>query len=233
MQDTWFVCLKHGSKYSADYVNKLHNMFDRNCTLPVKFACFTEDTTGIDSNIECFPLPNLKVNGWWYKPMFFDPNLPISGTMLYCDLDVIIFNNIDKFFTYRPGNFCILRDFNRYLRKDWKKFNSSIFRLDVGMQSHVYRNFVSDPITNSRRFHGDQDWIYDQVKEDWNYYPDKWAQSYKWEMRGRPTMTKINGKRNWEKPGVPDIHPDTSVAVFHGDPNPADCIDDWPKEHWK
>ena len=52
-------------------------------------------------------------------------------------------------------------------------------------------------------------------------------------MRGRPEMNRYNGKRNFVSPGDPIIKPETSIAVFHGDPNPKDCIDPWCKEHWK
>ena len=27
--------------------------------------------------------------------------------------------------------------------------------------------------------------------------------------------------------------PETSIAVFHGDPNPKHCSDPWCKENWK
>jgi hypothetical protein len=31
------VCLKHGTKYNSDYVNRLYNMVQRNLTIPFKF----------------------------------------------------------------------------------------------------------------------------------------------------------------------------------------------------
>jgi hypothetical protein len=52
-------------------------------------------------------------------------------------------------------------------------------------------------------------------------------------MRGRPEMSRATGKRNFALKGTPTILEDTSVAVFHRDPNPKDCIDDWCKENWR
>jgi hypothetical protein len=75
--------------------------------------------------------------------------------------------------------------------------------------------------------------LYANVKSQYNFWPDEWIQSYKWEMRGRPEMNRYNGKRNFVTPGDPVIKDDTAIAVFHGDPNPKDCIDSWCKEHWK
>jgi hypothetical protein len=233
--DRWIVCLKHGRKYNSKYVNVLYNMVKRHCTLDFKFACYTEDPTDLDPDIHVFPLPEAQVSGWWYKPYFFNPDLPTQGTILYFDLDVIIFKNIDHLWTYEPANFCIIRDFNRHVVKDWTRMNSSVFRLVTGRYTHVWTDFIADPNAAVRRMHGDQDWIYLKMKDKpYRFWDDEWIQSYKWEMRGKPPMVRDkHGVRNFMTPGVPNILPNTSVAVFHGDPNPHNCIDPWCKENWK
>lgn len=233
----YVVCLKHGNKYGADYVNNLHRMVKRNLTLEYTFVCFTEDAKGIDNDIKIMPLPALPVQGWWYKPMFFDPDLGLKGTILFMDLDLIVFRNIDNLFTYEPDKFCIIRDFNRMSVRNYKKMNSSVFRLNTGQCKHVYTDFIKDPKLNSRRFHGDQDWIFAKLvnsPSQYEYWPDEWIQSYKWEMRGKPQMTRdTKGKRNFAVAGTPKILPQTSIAVFHGDPNPHNCIDEWCKQNWR
>jgi len=230
----YVVCLKHGKKYDAEYVNVLYNMVQRNLSLEYEFVCFTEDPLGLNPDIRVEPLPAIEsATGWWYKPLFFNPNLQLKGTILYIDLDVIIFNNIDNLFTYKPGTFCIIKDFNRSLRHDWQKYNSSVFRLDIGDHPQVYENFLKDTPRHMKRLHGDQDWIFEQVRRDYSYWPVEWIQSYKWEMRKRPPMVRgPDGKRNFQVAGTPTIHPDTSIAVFHGEPNPKDCIDQWCKDNW-
>jgi hypothetical protein len=229
----YIACLKHGAKYSAEYVNTLFNMVKRNMTLPFEFVCFTEDPRDLHKDIRIEPLPQHQgLSGWWYKPMFFNPDLVLQGTVLFIDLDVIVFNNIDKLFTYQPGKFCVIRDFNRRNNPGWNKYNSSCFRLEIGQHAHVYKDFMQNPVAHSRQFHGDQDWLYHKVKTDFVFFPDEWLQSYKWEMRDKPTMTRIDGVRNFATPGVPNVHPDTSVAVFHGEPNPHNCVDPWCKENW-
>ena len=210
-------------------------MVKRNLTIPFEFVCFTEDATDIHPDIKILPIEvnsDIKV-GWWYKTLFFNKDLPLKGTILFFDLDVIIFQNINKLFEYCPGEFCIIRDFTRHQIKDWKKFNSSVFRLTVGDHSYVYDNFMQDVSTNTRRLHGDQDWIYAQVKKDYKFWPDEWIQSYKWEMRKNAVTKRQNGVRNFVEPGMPVLLPETSVAVFHGEPNPHNCIDPWCKENWK
>jgi hypothetical protein len=210
-------------------------MVERNLTVPHEFVCYTEDPNGINPQITVKKLSLMSgIQGWWYKPMFFNPDLELKGTILFLDLDLIIFNNIDYLFTYKPGTFCIIRDFNRCLVRDYTKFNSSVFRLETGQHSQVYTKLYENPKNVVTRFHGDQDWIYHSVKSDFSYWPDEWIQSYKWEMRGKPDMTRdAYGKKNFKTPGEPLVKPTTSIAVFHGEPNPDNCIDPWCKDNWR
>lgn len=232
----YVVCLKHGSKYSSEYVNVLDSMVKRHTTVPYEFVCFTDDLRGINPGIRTERLKENGMSGWWYKPMFFDKNLPLDGNILFFDLDVIIHNNIDKLFLFNPDSFSICRDFNRSIRPDWKHFNSSVFKLRTGSLSHVYDNFVADTAKYIRKFHGDQDWIYAQVKDrtsDYKYWPDNWIRSYKWEMRDRKDLQRINGYRNFSKKAEPKVIKESCIAVFHGEPHPHQCDDDWVKENWQ
>lgn len=230
----YVVCLKHGSKYSAEYVNVLKKMTQRNLTVPHEFVCFTEDPKGIDPDIKILPLPITQIKGWWFKTLLFNPNLSIQGTLLFIDLDVIIFRNIDRLFEHSPGTFMVCRDFNRCFQPNWQKMNSSVVRWNTGQHPQLYNNFIKDPINISRRFHGDQDWLFDQVKNHFEFWPDEWIQSYKWEMRGNPKIVRQkSGTKNFTDPGEPKIKSDTAVAVFHGDPNPKECVDPWCQTHWK
>lgn len=235
--DRWFVCLKHGNKYSPDYVNTLYNMFKRNTPSDIRFACYTESTHGLNAGITALPLPIVnRVRGWWYKPLFFDPNLPTQGVILYCDLDVIIFRSIEKFYTMHEGKFCILRDFTRATRPNWPRFNSSIFRVNTGDQAYLYNNFIKDPSSYISKYHGDQDYIYNEViasNSQYHLYPDDWAESYKWEMRKDAKIQRINGARRFVKEGEPYVKTNTSIAVFHGEPNPSQCTDPWVIDNWK
>jgi len=52
------VCVKYGTKYGADYVNKLYWGFKKHLTLPHTFSCFTEDSEGLDPEIKVIALKN-------------------------------------------------------------------------------------------------------------------------------------------------------------------------------
>ena len=51
MQSVNVICMKWGSLYNAEYVNKLYNSVKRNLTLDFNFYCFTEDGKDINQNI--------------------------------------------------------------------------------------------------------------------------------------------------------------------------------------
>ena len=42
-----------------------------------------------------------------------------------------------------------------------------------------------------------------------------------------------HGRKNFVSPGEPIIKSDTSIAVFHGDPNPDVCPDKWVVDNWR
>jgi len=107
-----------------------------------------------------------------------------------------------------------------------------VFRFNSGQFVDQYKDFVQNRQKYLTRYKGDQDWIYAKMPNH-TFWPQEWIQSYKWEMRGRQYLTLKNGVRNFTEPGIPDILPETSIAVFHGQPNMHDCIDNWPKQNWR
>jgi len=234
MGKRYVVCLKYGEKYSSTYVNKLYNMIQRNLTLDHEFVCFTDNDFKINKNIRVEPLSlEYDITGWWFKTLMFNPNNVLKGTILFLDLDLIIFKNINYLFTYNPYEFLIIRDFNRCVIRNYEKFNSSVFRLETGQHSYVYTEFMKNPKNVMNRFLGDQDWIRYSIKKNYEFWPDEWIQSYKWEMRNKSPLEKgIKGKRDFIKNGDPIIKKETSIAVFHGDPNPHNCKDQWVIDNW-
>ena len=46
------LCMKWGTKYGPEYVNRLYAMVRRNLTGDFRFVCLTDDGTGIRSEVE-------------------------------------------------------------------------------------------------------------------------------------------------------------------------------------
>jgi hypothetical protein len=231
----YLLCLKHGTKYGPEYVNKLFNMTERNCTLPYEFVCLTDNPTELDPRIKTILLPS-NLQGWWCKPYMYSKDLPINGTILYMDLDVVIAGNIDKLFTYQSNHWCTIRDFTRAMRPDWKKYNSSVVRFKTGQLDHVWTEFQSNQQTIQRRLHGDQDWLYEATQRNQAMlYPDSWILSWKWEVRRSKEFDfrGIRGNRKFKH--IENVKPNSEccVTVFHGEPNPHNCEDPWVVDNWR
>lgn len=227
------LCVRFGSKYGIEYVEKLRNMISRNLTIPYEFFCLTDiniDVPGVTNLVQ----KNAGYNkGWWHKIHMFDPGLKLSGRILYFDLDVVIHTNIDKLAQYMPDRFIGIRDFNRKFHPSWKNLNSSVMAWNHGQCSDIYLNFVKNQ-SQALRLHGDQDWIWRQYKDKMAFWPDAWIQSYKWEIRNRQELHVVNGKRKFKEVRK-DIFPsvECAVAVFHGDPNPSEVQDNFVVDNWK
>lgn len=110
------VCVKYGTKYGADYVNKLHAGVKRHLSIDHQFACFTEDTDGLHEDIKVIPLhsKNQDWSGWWSKVNIFDGSSYTKFMskerllVFYIDLDMIITGSIDDLVLNYNGKFATL-----------------------------------------------------------------------------------------------------------------------------
>lgn len=108
MERNIFV-VKWGSKFTSEHVNRVHRMCKRNITEPFNFYCYTEDSSGVDDDINIVALDEtLDLKAWWWKLTLFKQNNMSSGINLFFDLDVVIQNNIDHFFDLAQSNKIVL-----------------------------------------------------------------------------------------------------------------------------
>jgi len=81
------LCVRFGTKYGREYVERLRNMAARHIKVPYEFVCLTDDINpiqGVRSIVQ--PLAGYH-RLWWHKVHMFDSGLPLSGRILYFDLD--------------------------------------------------------------------------------------------------------------------------------------------------
>jgi len=202
------ICIKWGSKYGPEYVNKLHSMVRRNLSLDHRFVCLTDNIKGINSEIDTLPLSKLPIQGWWYKIELFRPKLyDLNGLTLFIDLDVIVMNKIDEMFSY-DGKFCIIKD---WAYRGRRMFNSSVFRFNIGEYGHLWEKFERSMDRIVRSNHGDQNYITSSLSDDEvSLWPERWCLSYKYHAC-RPNMAT-------------PTPPDCKILTFHGRPNPHEAI---------
>ena len=130
------ICIKWGTKYGPEYVNRFYNMVARNITPPFRVICFTDQTEGMDPRIETRPLPEpdfvmpKNTPGKWPKSQLWGDLGDITGTVLFMDLDIIITDNIDAFFDYGdPSDTITAKNPNTPFER---MAQTSIYRMQVG-----------------------------------------------------------------------------------------------------
>ena len=153
------ICIKWGTRYGPDYVNRLYNMVDRNTRLPFKFYCFTDNDAGLNDKIISMPLPVMQVvpednkHAYRKEAGLCEDNLGgLNGQrVLYFDLDVVIVDNIDCFFTYpKDDEFLIINDWNT---KGDHVGQASCYSWVVGQLGYIKEYFEQYPKEVVKRYH--------------------------------------------------------------------------------
>lgn len=242
-----------GDKYPDRYVEILYNMCSRHAD-NFKFFCLTDRPRQLNQNIHQVIIDKNNLwPSWWNKIHIFNKHMPFVGRVLYMDLDVVIFRNINKLWDFGNDNFVIIQDFNRCRIKNYHVKNSSVMKWNHGTQHELYQKFVNDHNQIMRKWRGDQDYITHMLPNA-VIWPTEWIMSYKWEIGLEPgekrnsnndkfvseryttktEMTIKDGQKIMKNIIVKHNLPDgCSIAVFHGKPNPAEItkdplvIDNW------
>ena len=131
--------MKWGTKYGADYVNKLYRGIMGNTTLKgVQFYCFTEDDAGLDEGVQVKPL-NTEWSYWWVKATIFNAESDhgIRGRVFYIDLDMVITGCLDELLAYR-GVFATMSTNDIFCETAADGYNSSIMAFDSSFGAAIY-----------------------------------------------------------------------------------------------
>ncbi len=209
------ICIKWGTKFGANYVNNLYNMVEKNLTVPHRFVCFTDDRTGLNPNIETRELPPYVENsaigdkGWRKLSLFNKELADLKGTALFLDLDIVIRENLDKFFEVE-GDFLIIKDWD--FPNDIIG-NSSVFRFEIGKYPEVLENFykLGNEIRND--YKNEQAFLSYQMYEKGilKYWDSSWCVSFK------RTCLQPFPLNFFKEPNEPK---NAKIVIFHGRPTP-------------
>ena len=205
------ICLKWGTMYSSDYVNKLYSSILRNTTVPFDFYCFTEDATGLNPNILIKPLKYNTLEGWWNKVYLFSDEIGIGGRIFYVDLDTVITGDITNIMSVDTG-FVVLRDFYTGIAKsitNQTHVGSGLMSWDAGSLTHLWTNFIKDPNKAIKETlpHGDQRWIMNNQPTR-TYWQDLFP--------GQILSFKVHCRQ-----GLPN---DGRIICYHGKPSIPESI---------
>ena len=226
--DRVILCMKWGTKYGPEYVNRLYAMVRRHLLGDFRFVCLTDRTEGIRSEVQCLPIPDLRLretgrDGGWRKLTTFEADLHgLQGTALFLDLDVVIVGDITPFFEV-PGEFLIIHDWVRPWRVTG---NSSVYRFKLGAHADVLEKFRNETEAVRSKFRNEQAYLSDEMHRQGKiaYWDKRWCVSYKYHCI--PTWPTSY----WRDPFIPK---DARILVFHGVMNPPDALEGRSNGNWR
>ncbi|MDZ5459071.1 glycosyltransferase [Azohydromonas lata] len=227
-QQRVILCMKWGTKYGPEYVNRLYAMVRRHLRGDFSFVCLTDDGAGVRAEVRCLPIPDLALPAGipergWKKLTTFEADLHgLRGTALFLDLDVVIVDDITPFFE-QPGEFLIIHDWKRPWRVTG---NSSVYRFELGAHADVLAQFRARPDEARANFRNEQAFLSDVLNQQGKlaYWPAAWCASWKYHCIPRfPT-------NYWRVPAIPA---GARILIFHGVMNPPDALAGKRNGNWR
>lgn len=246
------MCIKWGTLFGPEYVNRLYSGVRRNIDGPVRFMCMTEHADGLHPDIEVLDLPvepyaapmaeALAVanrQGAMRKVSLFRPGLvpDLDGPVLGFDLDVVITGDLTPIWQMAPGHICMRHDWTEK-RKGRPTGHGSVFRFDPALHGFLYEDLAANTYAEVEKARGSEQRYTSHKAMDndcFTYIPGEYVASFKYDTNPFP----LNYLR------APQLPPEARVICFHGRPKMTDALVgysgsliryakrcDWLEEHW-
>lgn len=222
------ICMKWGTRYGPEFVNRMWAAVQRNTDRPTRLVCLTDDETGIDSMVQCHPIPDINlppelINTPWRKLVLWrDPLADLSGDVLFLDLDLVITGSLDVMFDFEPGRYCVIENWTQMGQGNG---NTSAFRFPIGKYASIFNNLQDNPERVLSTYRIEQLYISKEV-EDMVFWPKLWCASFK------HTLLPPWPLNFFKAPRLPS---ETRIVAFTGKPDQDEALrGEWPvKAAWK
>lgn len=245
MREINILTLKVGNKYSSAYVNRLYQALKRNSTVDFNFYCYTEDSAGLEKNINVIPLTlRHDVVKQWYKIDFH--SMPqLIGKCLVLDIDYLIVDNVDDILNWNlPKNSfgCQERWWSKLTH--FCKINGGFQMFCQGDTQHLYDKFYENPqhwqsyyISTGQAagpVNGEQNFVDNHCQLDRSWLPPEWFAKYSEEELFKiqsQWAKRVNKHEPFYMSG--EFHEDIKMVHFSNSENGMHLYDyDWIKEYW-
>jgi hypothetical protein len=217
------ICVKWGQKFGPEYVNRLYGMVSRNISGPFRLVCLTDDARGLRREVDAYPLPELgcaapqRSIGKWRKLVLWGAELPqltgLAGPVLFIDLDSVIVDNIDGYFSFgEPDDVILARNWAKPLRRLGQ---TSVFRFPAGRYPQILANFRADPQGVADRCRFEQHYITEAVPGGIKLWPEAWTRHFRLHcLPPFPLRYFMQAK----------LPAGAKIVTFPGGPNPSDVM---------
>jgi hypothetical protein len=214
------ACVRTGTKYGPEYVERLRNMVERHAGgREVRFVCLTDQIGHVDC-IESLDVSALDLPGWWAKMALFLPRARDgeADRVVYLDLDTVLVDDIGPLLDY-DGPFAICHNFTTLAgHPNWSRYGSCVMSFPAGWGAHVWHAFNADRFAAMKEAgnRGDQEAValfcpHATYLQD--VLPPGFFLHYK---------------------NIGPVKPaGCSAVIFGGNRTPANCPVEWIKGEWK
>lgn len=213
------ICIKWGTQFGPEYVNRLHGMISRNITPPFRLYCFTDKSEGLHPDIAVRPLPEFaykapeRTKGKWPKSRLWGDLGDVKGVVLFLDLDVIVTANLDDFFSYGDPDDTIL---GLNLNTPFEKMGqTSVYRMRVGKLKPLQEIFRADPQAAADKYKYEQRFVTRNAPGGVKFWPIGWLAHFRLQC---VPIFPLNYLREARIPRR------TKIVIFPGTLNPPDAI---------
>ncbi len=232
MSELNIICIRWGTAFGPEYVNRLLRAIARNSQRDVRFFCMTDDRSGLDKEVEVLDLveqpfhntmvellPQTKRRGPMRKISMFNPNLvpDLRGPMIALDLDVVITGSLDDLSDYAPGKVS--------MRRVWAKpsrmvgvGHGSVLKFEPDRHSYLYENVLKNPRESILKANGSEQSYTSYAAYDagdFEPFPDEWIVSFKYDCRPRRPLNLFS---------APRLPNGARVVCFHGRPKMHEAV---------
>lgn len=214
------LCIKWGTRYGAEYVNRLYGMVARNITPPFRFICFTDRRDGIRPEVQCFDLPDLgcpvptNAPGKFRKVALWNADLfGLTGVGLFVDLDIVITGSLDDLFAYgNPEDVILARN---WVKPFERLGQTSVFRFPIGQHGYMLENFRKSPEQLAGQYQFEQRYVTQCIHGGVKFFPSAWIRHFRKDCLGPWPLRYLRPAR---------LPRDARIVMFPGKPDPADAI---------
>ncbi len=247
------ICIKWGTLFGPEYVNRLYSGARRHLSEDVRFFCMTEERAGLHPDVEVLDLPvepfHDEMNaalavanrqGAMRKVSLFRPGLiaDLDGPLLGFDLDVVITGPLDGLLYFAPGKVAMRADWVE-ARRGRKTGHGSVFRFDPALHGWLYEVLAANPTAEVEKARGSEQRYTSTLAQErgaFAYLPGDEVVSFKHDCLGLPPV-------NWLRPAT--LPEKAKVVCFHGHPKMHEAVEGysgswlrycrptpWLAEHW-
>lgn len=182
-----FVCLKWGSKYGSDYVNRLHRAIRDKHRAPLNFLCFTDEHRGIDEEVEIRDISSLRrerSNCFTIEKIHLFDSL--EGDNVLLDIDVLMLKGVDDYledYAFSEGRFVQNHWMNLDFAEVMKNFRTNYVNSSVVTwrddQLQWIKKFYRDNRSVVEFCYGDLDtFLFQCLWRELKFHPKSLAYSY-------------------------------------------------------